>query len=195
MDQILREKLGDCYERRVAFDDHFEDGKKFRYGALNIGGMGAMQFGDHCVTLKDSACSNRERLAYLKSDSLKSYVREGQRVDDEAIREDVAPHSHRQYLAALRHSADVPATPEDRWPAILFAGGDYVEAIFVGDLTPEQVESVRLRKTECQELWGYAFEEFRGKLSNSNRFRADTFAMILRHLDRYGIRLEEVDDD
>ena len=39
-DEILRERLGGFYDRRIAFDHHFENGEGFRYGALNIGGLG-----------------------------------------------------------------------------------------------------------------------------------------------------------
>ncbi len=38
-EEILRERLGRYYERRLIFDRHFEHGEQFQYGALSIGGQ------------------------------------------------------------------------------------------------------------------------------------------------------------
>lgn len=46
--EIMREQLGPYYERRMAFDGFFLGGDKLRYGALNIGGLGASHYGSYC---------------------------------------------------------------------------------------------------------------------------------------------------
>src|SRR5688500_14920946 len=44
-EELLRLWLADFYERRRAFDRFLEQGDRFRYGALNLGGLGAVYFG------------------------------------------------------------------------------------------------------------------------------------------------------
>ena len=63
---ILREKLGRYYERRVYFDDSFENGRAFRYGLLNIGGVGADRYGQFCIVLKADFVRADTSVAYLK---------------------------------------------------------------------------------------------------------------------------------
>ncbi len=39
----------DYYKDRMFFDDSFENGKRFQYAALNIGGLGPGNFGEFSV--------------------------------------------------------------------------------------------------------------------------------------------------
>ena len=51
-EEALELHLGGYYNSRVAFERTFEDGEKFKYGALNRGGFGLKRYGDYCVVLK-----------------------------------------------------------------------------------------------------------------------------------------------
>lgn len=194
VEEILREKLEEFYERRVAFDRHFEQRERFRYGALNIGGMGTTDFGEFCSVLADHVSSGRREVAYLRSDSLKTYLLPGPTVDEAAIRRDVAPHTHRQHLAAVKHASEIPVLSEDQWLSLLCSNVDFVEAIFAGDITLGDLEAVRMAKSDHNLFFHYAFEEFREKLGDADRFRVDGFVMILQHLEQRGIPLEVVDN-
>ena len=63
-DEILRENLGSYYEKRIAFDNAFNDGVRFRYGALNAGNLGLTKILAHAVGSVDRAfeISSRGRL-------------------------------------------------------------------------------------------------------------------------------------
>lgn len=50
--EILQEKLGAYYRRRIHFDDAFDQGRQLRYGALNIGGLGPQRYGQFCTVLR-----------------------------------------------------------------------------------------------------------------------------------------------
>jgi hypothetical protein len=76
----------------------------------------------------------------------------------------------------------------------LCSGDDFVEAIFVGETTPADLEAVRMLKSDYDLFFHYAFEEFRERLSEVDRFRIDDFVMMLNHLEKWGIPLEVVDD-
>ena len=193
-DEILREKLGRFYESRVAFDRHFEQGERFQYGTLNIGGIGAWPYGDYCVICSDGLVAGLRGIAYLQGDSLKTYVLPGPIVDEASIRHDVAPHSHRHLLAGLKLAPQVCHSPQDTWATLLCSGDDTVEGIFVASVAPRDVESVRIRRSDYDLYFEYAFEEFRQKLDEADRCLIGGFVMILRILKNNGIPLEVVPD-
>jgi hypothetical protein len=193
-EEIVREKLDKFYERRVAFDRRFERGEHFRYGALNIGGMGAVSYGDFCSVVEDEFFADHSDVAYLRSDSLQTYLLPGPVVDDAAIHRDAAPHSHRHCLAALKHYDEIRRKPEEQWPSLLCSGSDYVEVIFVGNITPNHLEEVRISRSDYDLFFLYAFEEFREKLKDADRFLVDGFVMILQHLEERNIPLKVIEN-
>ncbi|MBF0531313.1 MAG: hypothetical protein HQK55_18995, partial [Deltaproteobacteria bacterium] len=98
---ILEEKLGKYYDRRLAFDNAFEDGTRFRYGALNAGGVGLSLFGDFCMVLNRSFMESLNDAVYLPDDSLVCCFNELHQFDVDAVRRKVCPHTHRHYLDEL----------------------------------------------------------------------------------------------
>ena len=133
----------------MAFDAHFEDGERFRYGALVIGGSGLTRYGEFCAVFEDGVSSDHPKVAYLGGDSLETYVSEDEHIKEDDVRGDCAPHSHRQHLAALKHDEEILARGQDEWPALLCSNADneYVEAVFTAEVTPEHLEAVRLPET------------------------------------------------
>ena len=51
-----------------------------------------------------------------------------------ALQEDVALHSHRHFLAALKHGSTLSSVSIDEWPKMLCSNDDYIEAIFIADV-------------------------------------------------------------
>jgi hypothetical protein len=192
-DTILREKLGRFYRRRTTFDGAFEDGERFRYGALNIGGAGAPQYGEFCVVLAHRFSSDRSEVAYLRSDSLKTYLRRGPALDEAALRRDAAPHSHRHSLAAVKHARELGGS-EDSWPLLICSASDFVEAVFAGPLAAQDAEVVRMPQRDHDFRFHYAFEEFRGRLSKADKILCADFRTARRWMHERGISLEVVPD-
>lgn len=199
-DAILRERLGAFYDRRVAFDRAFEGGERFRYGALNIGGAGATSYGSFCAVIGERAPAELFDVAYLPGDSLKTYLHAAcddpgrAVVDADAIQRDAAPHVNRHHLAALKHGRGVCASPEPRWPSLLSSATDYIEALFVGDLRPSDLQCVRMARSDHDVYFAYAFEDFRAKLGEADRVLVESFVTILEQLEARGVALEVVDD-
>lgn len=102
-EELLRLRLRDYYERRMAFDRFLGNGERLRYGALNMGGMGAIYFGAYCLVFRETFAAGLAELAYLWADTLETYLLPGCVVDEEGLQRDACPHSHRHFLAALKH--------------------------------------------------------------------------------------------
>ncbi len=194
VDDSLRNLLGSFYESRIAFDLHFDNGKQFRYGALNPGGYGVSHFGEYCVVSREEVSSQRSEVAYLGSDSALTYVGPDNSVNEELVREESAPHSHRQVLASLKHQREVALLPEKNWPAIVCSGTDYIEAVFCGGLGFQEVESVRMSQTEYDEGFQNALEAYRAMPSAAILSRGDAFRRILEALEINSLPLEVIND-
>jgi hypothetical protein len=192
-EDILREKLDVYYKPRIAFDRSFQDGEQFRYGALQIGGLGASSYGEYCVALHESIASGAQ-VAYVRSDSLKTYMLPGPALDEISIRHDATPHAHRHHLAALKHAGEVPSCPEDEWPDLLCSSKDCVEAIFTGRLSPAEIEVVRMPREDFDFRYHHAFQFFRGKLDKADRILVADFSIAYEQLKNHRIDLEPTGD-
>ncbi|RJP24848.1 MAG: hypothetical protein C4527_18045 [Candidatus Omnitrophota bacterium] len=193
-EEILREKLGNYYEKRLAFDEYFERGKEFHYGAVTIGGLGAKKYGDYCIVLKDIAPPDTNQTVYLQHDSLNTYMI-GNELNIERIRKETAPHSHRHVLVAWKHADEVAEMKEEGWPALLFANEDYVEAIFTKQVSTHDIKVIRMLKLDHDLLFDFTFEDFRGKLNDWERCSTEMFFIMLDQLEKHEIPLEVVNDD
>jgi hypothetical protein len=193
-DEILRNRLGDWYARRVAFDDCFLDGRCFRYGALNIGGLGATDYGTFCIVMQRGFPSDG-RVAYLKTDSLCGYTDAGGTVDVASLEVDVAPQTDCHVLAALKHAPDIESLEEGKWPSLLCSNDEYVEVIFVARIRCDVVEEVRVSRKELSIAEDLCFDAHRRKLRNEEKALASIYLNILRARRDGRIQLREVADD
>jgi hypothetical protein len=190
-DEIMRNRLGDWYSRRTGFANCFQDGRCFRYGALNIGGLGATDYGPFCVVLTPEFPADG-RVAYLKSDSLCGYTDTAGTVDVASVQGDVAPQSSCHVLAALKHSAEIEAHGEEEWPTILCSNDNYVEVIFVARIRCDVVEEVRASQEELAIAEDLCFDAHGRKLKNEEKALASIYLNLLRARRDGRILLREV---
>ena len=191
--ELLRERLGRFYQKRVSFDATFDDGCRFQYGVLNIGSAGPRSYGLFCFVLKKTFPKAGDRVAYLKRDSLNGYVADDGRVDTGSLHGDLAPHSHRHRLAALKHSDDLDTRRAD-WPAMLCSDDDYVEAIFVADLGKTRVSEIRIARSDYESLWELCFRAHGRRLSDGEKALAFDFRVVLEAGRNRVITLKVLDD-
>jgi hypothetical protein len=191
-EDILKEKLRDFYERRVSFDRTFEYGQNFRYGALNTGGAGCTYYGNFSILMRESFPINLEEIAYLSGDSLKYFMRLDGHPDIENIRQESSAHSHRHYLATLKHILAIPSSNELEWPIMICSGTDYIEAIFVQEVIPDSIKEIRLPVDEHSRLNNLVFEGFDRPLDIHERAEVDAFQTILEKIDEKSLSLIEV---
>ena len=145
--EALQKQQGAYYIKRRGFDETFENGERFRYGALNTGGMGATHFGGsyggYCVVLQGDFPETRGEVAYVKYDSLDNYVDAAGRVDVARLGPNLAADSHKCRLAAIKHEAEITTHPRDAWPSLLCAD-TYMEVVFLQPPVRTAIDRVRM---------------------------------------------------
>ncbi len=190
----LRAMQGGHYERRVRFDRSFENGERFLYGALNIGGNGT-NYGVFCIVLADDATDARST-AYLPENSLDRYVQPAAVLtfDQARLRREVATPMQRHCVAALKHADDLAACEPPAWDTMLCSGGTFVEAIFVADVTLPEIGEIRLKQDDMQRLSRLAIDAVLGKLSATDRCELEDFQDCMKTLRARGLdaRVKEV---
>ena len=193
-EEALRQKLGSYYDRRVAFDGAFEEGHRFRYGALKGGGLGAYQYGELCSIFQHAQVLSFCLVGYLKSDSLNAYMGVGAVLDEEKLSAECVSDACKHFLAGVKLADAAKSLPADRWPGALCNSVDYIEVILLGDLEPDHLDAVRIAKGDFDLYREYAYNEFREKLSELDRYRVDAFAQIDERLNAAGVPWEPVND-
>lgn len=191
-EELLRLRLKGYFDRRTAFDRFLEQGERLRYGALNLGGLGAVHFGPYCLIFGHAFAEGLADLAYLWADSLETYLSAGCVVDEARLRCDACPHSHRHVLAALKHGADAVNLAEGRWPALVCSRDGFIEAIFVGSPAPVDLQAVRMDEIDYELYSEYLVDAALGRLGGSDRHLVEEFDTLLSLLEKSSIPLETV---
>jgi hypothetical protein len=148
----LRAALGAFYERRMTFTAAFKEGEKFCYGAPTSGGGGLRSYDPYCLQLKTEFLERLPILVYLPGDSLIVCFRSSGEFDPEPACQRMSPYSHRHIMAATSHADHALSTPKENWSSILNREPDYIEAIFIGDVTLANIERVQMLQSEYDRL-------------------------------------------
>jgi hypothetical protein len=159
-EDALRERLHKFYARRVTFDRAFKDGEQFRYGALNGGGAGLPEYDPYCVVLARNSVISLGDIACLPGDSLKICFAADGTFDPTLVESRTAPHTHRHLMAAKERASEVPLADKGEWPELVASPGRYFEVVFIGDVSLNTVDCVRVLKTEYDRMWDMAFASF-----------------------------------
>jgi hypothetical protein len=152
----LRDHQKEYYARRVGFDRSFQNGEQFRYGALNVGNLGAYEYGAYCIVLRPP--SEETRVALLPENSLERYIDAATCVVDETrIAQEGGPWRCRAHIAALKHgdAAVCDRTPRD-WPALVCGcvrrRGPFIEAILGDAIDRARVEAIRVARERHEQF-------------------------------------------
>ena len=180
VEEILAENLGRFFSRRISFDDTFEEGRCFRYGALNIGGVGADRYGIFCAVLSSDFVGPDTSIAYLTDDSLTTYMPNETVVDITKLRQEVGTHSHRHYLVAVKHAGELDTSNRSDWPTMVCCNDRYCEAIFVEDVDLSSVDAVRVKEAEYTRLFALAFNEYTQHHDDATHSLKADFVRILQ---------------
>jgi hypothetical protein len=198
-EQAVKRHLKDYYKSRVTFDRTFEDGAKFKYGALNIGGLGLKKYGDYCVVIKREQSEDYTSLALIKEDSL-NYVEEDH-LNIERLSQDIANRECVHTLVALKHENDIEGIPTDELASMICCNECYVEAITTDDILNKHIESVRMSKKDYHLYYDYLYKNFLSELSTSElsdivkRYWLEDFRNMQELLTKQGIELEVIDEN
>ena len=190
VEQVRKKRLKGYYESRTEFNRVFEDGERFKYGALNIGGLGPTKYGSYCVVIKRERSEEFSVLAFIKEDSLNNYV-DGGHVDIERLKPDVANRECVHILAVIKHGNDVEGLSANECASMVCCDEHYIEAITTDDILNKHINSVRMSKKESSLVGKQFFDvRYRGSSDIEKRHRIDDFINIRNLLAANRIKLE-----
>lgn len=192
LDAALREHLKTYYSKRKGFSDTFENEQSFRYGALNIGGVGSSGYGEYCAILKSGFPGTGQNITYIKSDSLNDYVDLTGRVDIGTLKKDLAPDSHKCRLATIKHKQKIPIHEEKDWPSMVCSDTVYMEAVFSKPPVLASLECVRMNKQDVNAFELLAFKSLTSRLDDHEKLRSARYMKIRKILKDQNITLEVV---
>jgi len=193
-EQAVKSHLKSYYRSRVTFNCTVEDGEKFKYGALNIGGLGLERYGEYCVVIKRKQLEEYPSLAFIKEDSLK-YVEEDS-VNIERLSQDIANRECVHALAAIKHEKEIGKIPFDELASVICCDECYIEAITSDKIENGHIGSVRMSKTDYARYFiDYLYKDFTSEISEDEMLKLRMLEGIIKLLDAWGIKLEVIDED
>lgn len=95
-------------------------------------------------------------------------------------------------MAAKERASEVPLADKRGWPELVASPGRYFEVVFIGDVSLNTVDCVRVLKTEYDRMWGMAFTSFGGKLGDAERALVHDFVQMRRGVVDGRIQVEVV---
>jgi len=195
IEEGLKRHLKSFYKSRVTFDLAFENGEKFKYGALNIGGLGPTKYGEYCVVLERKQVEKYLSLIFIKEDSSK-YVDVNDTVNIKRLNQDIANRKCVHFLAALKHEKGIKSTFADKWSSMVCCSDDYIEAITADDILNTHIDMVRTSKENFNSYYlDLLYKDFVSELSDFEKYRLAAFKNMQELLNKQGIRLEVIDDE
>lgn len=186
--------LGKFDEKRNTFETCFKDGKSFRYGALNIGSLGALRYGHYCVVLKLDSFETNRKSAYIKADSLNAYVQNGQ-TDKKRLQNECANHGCRHLLVGEKLSESIQTMSESNWASLVCSNSDYLEVIFLGTVQASHIKVLRMSPKSFDLLYGNGFEAAQEKLSPDEHRLSQKYTKIAEYIEQNNIEVEVMNHD
>lgn len=194
IEEAIKRQQKKHYEPRRAFDRAAGSGEEFKYGALNVGGLGVGKYGELCVVLKREEVEQYSSLAFIKEDSLE-YV-DANMVNDQRLGDDIANKECVHLLVALKHEGDMGSTPDHELLSLVCCDEDCTEAITADDILKTHIGTVRMSKKYHKLQFDSLYKAYASELSDeSERKEASIFWSVLKLLDEQGIEREVLDED
>lgn len=179
-EDILRERLGPFYHRRLTFDAALADGQRIRYGCLNFGSAGLTQYGPYCIVLEEDIIDLADAIACWSGDSLQVCFLSDGSFDLSPIQASAVPYNSVQLLVGEECGTEAAKAPEEEWPNLLTSGDHYFEVALIGDVTRERVARVRVLRSEYDRIWELAFDNFSRRLDEAERALVGDFVQLRR---------------
>ena len=139
---------GAWLQRREGFEDLWNHGRRFLYGAVNAGGMGTEgKFGPFCLVVPDPERSAPDALAVFPGDSATRYTNDGGDVHEVAAASEATAWAARGELAVLERGVEALASAASSWPEVVCREDHYLEVVRAGGLPVTEVSELRLRES------------------------------------------------
>lgn len=176
---------GSWLVRREAFENLWEQGSCFVYGAVNAGGMGTEgRFGPFCIVLSDPEAHLPSVLAVFPGDSADRYTTVSGAVDEAAAEREATSWADRAVLAVVRCSPEALTADPHNWPDVVCRADRYLEVVIVAHLPITVLAEVRLRTGLIDRLDELQSRRFLGEPlepDEENEVRAYSVLQAWRH--------------
>ena len=196
LDKALEGHLKNYHVSRLIFESEFEDGEKFKYAALNIGGLGAQKYGLYCVVFKRKQIKEYSTLVFAREDSLNKYVDYRHGVNVRQLAEDISNRECVHCMTALKHEGGIESTAVCDWPSMICCSQDYIEAITADDLPVAHIDSIRVSKKYFKPHFDLLYKHWLSEVSDdSEKYRLTVFKNMLELMDENKIRIEVLSEN
>lgn len=186
----LQRLLGNFYKKRQAFDSALTIPRTAFYAALNLGGLGAPCYGSFCVVISGLAVT-KNKIAFVKADSLNNYVQDDGTVNVEGILQDICSNAQVGALVCLKHADDPLLIDPLSWPQMACNETTYIEAVIDEALSSDQVSEIRMKKKEYDDLMNLALGGiYRKPNGDAERALAQDFLDIISAAQSASVRIE-----
>ncbi|GFG67100.1 hypothetical protein MKUB_45900 [Mycobacterium kubicae] len=141
--------------RRQAFEDLWQDGRRFVYCAPNPGTLGAERYGDYCLIV-DAATLAQDDTAVFPSDTAQTYTDDMAIVDATRAYQEVGGWPARSEVALAHHGDRALGLSQEERAELVCGALTYMEVVTVGPLALNQLAMLRVSKDlweEHDELW------------------------------------------
>jgi hypothetical protein len=151
--RVFAKRQGSWLARREAFEDLWEHGRTFIYGAVNAGGIGVLgDFGQICLVIQGPERRGPRALAAFPADTATRYTDEAGAVDGPLAQAEATAWAARTDLAVIERQSEATATSAPDWPRVLCRPAAYLEAVFAGPLPLGALGEARLRDEAHERL-------------------------------------------
>jgi hypothetical protein len=180
--RAFAKKQGSWLARREAFEDLWEHGRSFIYGAVNAGGMGVLGgFGPICLVVQDPEQQRPRALAAFPADTATRYTDEVGTVNGRVAGEEATSWAARGELAVIERQSEAMASTAPDWPGVLCRPGTYLEATFAGSLPLSALSEARLLDQTRDHLRKLRFRQVTGEtLTDTERNELGAYDRLQR---------------
>ena len=192
MEDAVKRQQWAHYGPRRTFESTFDGGEEFKYGALNIGGLGATRYGRLCAVIAHDSAEEWSSLCFLEHDSL-TYV-DGTEVKTAKLNQEIANRGCVHMLATLKHFSSVSCTPCDAWPSILCSHADYVDTITTDSIPVCHISCVRVTQDRYDDFLNCLDKLYLSvTVPNFEKYKLSMVAELFELMENNGIKWEVVD--
>jgi hypothetical protein len=177
----------------VAFEEAWEHGETFIYGAVNAGGPGIRTYGDFCLLVENPEDPTPFGLAVFPADTVKRYTNGGLQIT--LAEQEAAAWSERAAAAVVALWVDALAHPEAAWPRLVCGVDAYLETPRAGALPIDRVDEVRMGASFYEDLVHYQGKRFSGEPLQAHEWAlTDAFRIVQKWRAAYDTSLTVVPD-
>ncbi len=190
---LFADRQAEHLDGREGFEDLWEHGRRFVYGAVHAGGAGVESFGPVCLVLSDLARQKPDALGVFPQDTVQRYADASGSVDGSRALSEATAWADRAALAVVeRAAAALDCTPRE-WPELLCSDDGYLEVDVAGPLSLEAIAHARIPDAKRVQLERLRAADLLGEsISDVERAEARLYDVLHRWRRRNGMTIEGV---